>query len=291
MNNFYHQILKEVQQSCDLRVPLLKKISNHFENRFVIAFYTNFYSEGGIITDEDVEMLQNILLTRQVSKKKVLLIINSPGGDPLAAERFVKVLKEFSENDYWVLIPHMAKSAATVIALGASKICMFPSSELGPIDIQVSWEGELRPAYSILDAYETLLNKGIALKKEERIEPILQQLSVFDPTYVEWLKRVRELSKDIVIKILKNGAFASKSKKEIERALKQFIDPKETKTHGRPIYYSDINSKLKTLFYLIEDNGIIKTVMEFHTRIKCQMLSQKIDKLLETEEGQYVAKR
>ena len=112
--NFYHQILKEVQQSSDLRKYLLKKISSFFDSRFVVAFYTNFYSERGIIRDEDVEMLQNLLLTRQ-NNSKILLIIDSPGGDPLAAERFIKVLREYSENDYGVLIPHMAKSAAPLL--------------------------------------------------------------------------------------------------------------------------------------------------------------------------------
>jgi len=31
--------------------------------------------------------------------------------------------------------------------------------------------------------------------------------------------------------------------------------------------------------------------MEYHTRIKFQIKSQDLDKILETEEGQYVAKR
>ena len=168
---------------------------------------------------------------------------------------------------------------------------MLPTSELGPIDIQVAWEGELRSAYSIIDAYQKLLEKGIALDEKARIEPILQQLSVFDPTYIEWLRKVRELSADIVIRILKNGTMAGKSQKTIKKALKQFIDPEETKTHGRPIYFSDICPDLKCLFSLIEDDAIIKTIMEFHTRIKVQMDSQRIDKILETEEEQYVAKR
>jgi len=120
--NFYHQILREIQQDSELRKPLLSEISKSFEDRFVIAFYSNFYSEGGPITDEDVEMLYNLLLTRK-NKNQILLILDSPGGDPLAAERFVKVCREFSK-EYYVLVPHMAKSAATLIAFGGNKIFM-----------------------------------------------------------------------------------------------------------------------------------------------------------------------
>ena len=287
--NFYHQILREIQQDSELRKPLLSEISKSFEDRFVIAFYSNFYSEGGAITDEDVEMLYNLLLTRK-NKNQILLILDSPGGDPLAAERFVKVCREFSK-EYYVLVPHMAKSAATLIAFGGNKIFMLWTSELGPIDIQVGWEGRLRPAYTIIEAYEKLLEKGIALQKDARIEPILQQLANFDPTHIEWLKRIRELSVDIAIRILKTGIFSNNSPKWIKNVLKQFIDPEQTKTHGRPIYFSDISKKFQPFFDMIKKEELIKCIMEYHTRIKFQIKSQDLDKILETEEGQYVAKR
>ena len=60
-------------------------------------------------------------------------MINSPGGSGLAAERMINVLRSYSGiGEYWAIVPAKAKSAATMVCLGASKILMGPASELGP---------------------------------------------------------------------------------------------------------------------------------------------------------------
>jgi len=47
------------------------------------------------------------------------------GGDTLAGERVVNICRAYSgTGDYWALVPGRAKSAATIICMGASKIIM-----------------------------------------------------------------------------------------------------------------------------------------------------------------------
>ena len=65
------------------------------------------------------------------------VMINSPGGSGLAAERIINVLRSYSgTGEYWAIDPAKAKSAATMVCLGASKIVMGSVSELGPVDPQ-----------------------------------------------------------------------------------------------------------------------------------------------------------
>ena len=83
--------------------------------------------------------------------KNALLILNSPGGYIGPAYFISKCCQEYS-NLFCVAIPRRAKSAATLISLGADKIHMGSISELGPIDPQI----RKLPALALGDAVEFL---------------------------------------------------------------------------------------------------------------------------------------
>lgn len=288
-----NKIINEISQAASLRQPLLKKISRHFESRYVVSYYTSFSSPGGSISDGDVEMLTAFLSgsIQKIKNDGLLLLINSPGGDPLSAEKIVKICREFSNDNYWVLVPSQAKSAATMISLGASKLYLTPISELGPIDIQVAWKNRLMPAYSIIDAYDSLIERGISLKENERIEPILQQLQEFSAPQIESLRQTRELSSDIARKVTADGMFKDIEQDKIKKLLKIFIEPKVLKTHGRPIYYSDlkkIDSDNNFSIHLInKEDQIFQVIQEYHLRANLFLTNR--DKLLESVDSAYSA--
>ena len=64
------------------------------------------------------------------------MIINSGGGQIEPAYLISKTCKRLSKTKFNVSIPRRAKSAATLVSLGASEIHMGLLSELGPIDPQ-----------------------------------------------------------------------------------------------------------------------------------------------------------
>jgi hypothetical protein len=65
--------------------------------------------------------------------KKIDLFIFSAGGNTIVPWRLVNLIREFCE-EFCVLIPYKAHSAATLMALGANEIIMGPMAELSPID-------------------------------------------------------------------------------------------------------------------------------------------------------------
>jgi hypothetical protein len=68
--------------------------------------------------------------------KDILLILHSRGGSIEPAYLLSKTLKRFSRGKFAVAVPRRAKSAATLICLGADEIHVGMMSELGPIDPQ-----------------------------------------------------------------------------------------------------------------------------------------------------------
>lgn len=69
-------------------------------------------------------------------KKNILLLIESGGGQIEPAYLISKTCKRLSKSKFNVVIPRKAKSAATLISLGANELHMGLLSELGPIDPQ-----------------------------------------------------------------------------------------------------------------------------------------------------------
>ena len=92
---------------------------------------------------------------------RITLLLDSPGGDVDAAEKMVHLLHETcsqpsgSTGDLQVVVPNSAKSAATLIAIGADRILMSDSSELGPIDPQLLLSDDYSvPVFALLRAYD-----------------------------------------------------------------------------------------------------------------------------------------
>lgn len=70
------------------------------------------------------------------NKKNILMLVESGGGQIEPAYLISKTCKRLSKTKFNVVIPRKAKSAATLISLGANELHMGLLSELGPIDPQ-----------------------------------------------------------------------------------------------------------------------------------------------------------
>lgn len=86
------------------------------------------------------------------TEKDILLILQSPGGRIEPAYLISKTCKRLSKGKFSVAVPRRAKSAATLITLGADEIHLGLLSELGPIDPQIGGY----PALSLANALNKL---------------------------------------------------------------------------------------------------------------------------------------
>ena len=78
--------------------------------RTVITVFTSFRYPVAL-GDEDVEMVEGLLRTLNLSNG-IAIVINSPGGSGLAAERMINLLRSYSgTGEYWAIVPGKANLA------------------------------------------------------------------------------------------------------------------------------------------------------------------------------------
>ncbi len=195
----HKRVLNEQGQMHETRKVLFVSLEKELK-RPVITFFTSFVHPV-MIEDADADMLEGVLRKTDLSKG-LALIISSPGGDGLTSERIINICRSYSgTKEYWVIVPGKAKSAATMICLGASKIIMGSSSELGPIDPQIAITEDNKvkrfSVYNIVESYNELFSK--AVKEKGNLQPYLQQLSNYDEREIKEMKSAMALSEDIAI--------------------------------------------------------------------------------------------
>lgn len=94
-------------------------------------------------------------------KRDLHLMLHSPGGDGEIAVRLLRSAQARCK-ELTLIVPDEAKSAATLIAVGAHAILMGPASDLGPTDPQMrlgGGDGNLVAAKDIIAAVEDAASK------------------------------------------------------------------------------------------------------------------------------------
>jgi len=84
-----------------------------------------------------ISIFQDILINTEFENKPLDLLIYSTGGLGIAALSLVSLIREYVDN-FRVIVPIKAYSAATLIALGANSIFMLNSGQLSPVDVNIT---------------------------------------------------------------------------------------------------------------------------------------------------------
>jgi hypothetical protein len=283
------QVMNEQSQGPNTRTKLFAALEKEIK-RPVISFFTSFRYPVSI-EDADADMLEGVLRKMDLSNG-FALIINSPGGDGIAAERIINTCRTYSgTGEFWAIVPAKAKSAATIICFGSSKIFMSGSSELGPIDPQliISEDGKTVKrfsVYNVVESYDDLFSK--AINARGRIEPYLQQLSKYDERDIKEHRAALSLSEDIAIKLLSSGMMHNLSQKEIKKKIEIFLTPKKTKTHARAIYRDEAASCGLNIDSINEKCKMWELIYELYIRTN-NYVSTKAVKCIESRQHGFFA--
>jgi hypothetical protein len=107
------------------------------------------------IRASDLLGFHNLLIDKNFDELDVLL--QTPGGDIDAAFRFTKLLRH-SARKVNIIVPLYAKSAGTLMCLGADKLLLTYLSELGPLDTQIPevQDGDSPEYHSALNGFKAL---------------------------------------------------------------------------------------------------------------------------------------
>lgn len=280
-------VLDEQQQNHETRRKIFAELEKKLQKP-VISFFTSFRYPV-MIEDQDADMLEGLLQKMDLSNG-LTVVISSPGGDGLAAERIINICRSYSEtNEFTVLVPNKAKSAATMVCFGAKEIIMSPTSELGPIDPQLTLEidGEEKrfSVYNIVESDDDLFKK--AIKEKGNLEPYLQQLSNYDARDIKEMQSAMDLAEDIALKTLASGMMKGKSETRIKKDIKIFLTPEKTKTHGRPISPKEAESSGLNIKHEKLKSDVWKLAYELYVRTN-NYVSTSAAKCVENKDSSFV---
>lgn len=231
---------------------------------------TNNQLQFAMITRNDVFGFEDVLSSVDHQNKGDLLI-NSPGGEPNAAEKILIMCKKHFKEEFNTIIPDFAKSAATMISLGSDKILMGYSSELGPVDPQLQFPGETGksvtiPAQAFLSGLDYIRNRIKDKTNPDPLEMYLPVLNKIRPELITICDNSIEHAKELTEKWLSEGMLKDDEgqAKEVARLL---CEGKDYKSHGKVIDYEEAKNVLKLNVELIDkDSDLWKLIWELYCR-------------------------
>lgn len=188
---------------------LLKdKISNSdiLKNEDEIFFLYDSYEP---ISDYHLNAIYRIL--PKDKSKNLILFIHSDGGSIEPAYMLSKSFNKLKKSIFSVVIPRKAKSAATLISLGADEIHMGTISQLGPIDPQ--FKGF--PSLGLVNALERISE---LIKKYPTSSDMFSKYisNILDIRILGYLERINESAVQYAERLLKGRKFPKgKSAKDL----------------------------------------------------------------------------
>ncbi len=164
------------------------------------------------------------------------LLLHTGGGDMDAAEKLISMVRtRVGTGQLRVVIPDFAKSAGTLMALGADLIVMSDTSELGPIDPQIvladgNGNRISHPVQSYLDAYQ---DHSEALKKDPSNVVSQIMLNKLDPATIKVFQVAMKRARAVADKLLKEGML--KEEGTYTKVSSDLLDTKKWLSHGQMI--------------------------------------------------------
>jgi hypothetical protein len=214
-------LIREIQQTSDSKlICYVAGISAPVDREDVVCF---------------VDLLHNIRRGQNID-----LLLHTGGGDIDAAEKLMAMVrKKALTGQVRVIVPDYAKSAGTLMALGADRIIMSDTSELGPIDPQIvrSDRNGNRMRHSVknyLDAYE---DQRTALQKNPNDIAAQVMLSKLDPETVQLFTSIMTRAREFAENQLKRGMMQKGG--NWSQAVSALLNTTRFQTHGQPISWED----------------------------------------------------
>lgn len=203
-------------------LSLLKKIEKSRGSR-VISYITSNRQPGNLFSTKvasDIIPLFYEHLKLIGKTPKISLFLNTLGGDLNTPWPLVNLIREFCDQ-FEVIVPSDAKSAGTLICLGANKIIMTPLSQLSPVDPEGRFKRngkEIRLEVEDVLGFVDFVKEKIGLNEQASLSEALKLLcNEVDPTIVGSVNRTLSLIRRLSENLLKLHLTDISSQSQIEQ--------------------------------------------------------------------------
>jgi len=272
-------LIAVVKENLDRHIGEIEKALD----RDAVAIYGPIINGLEISVRDAIEKMDD-----RNEKKRVAIILDTPGGNVEVVEWMVDTIRTFYD-DVAFIIPNRAMFAGTIFAMAGDSIMMDYFSRLGPIDPQVFKDDRFVPARSYLIQYERMLDKD---REGKLTNAEYALLSKFDLAELHQFEQAEELSISLLKKWLakykfKNWNTTETRKGEVTPAMKEerakqianvLNESTRWHSHGRGISRKtlesdDINLKIDDFG---QNNPVQVTVRKYHHCLSDYMRTMNI---------------
>jgi hypothetical protein len=235
-------------------------------------------AESAMSMDAIRPLFEHLRALPQQPQPKIDLFIHSNGGDGIVPWRLVTLIRSYTD-EFTVLVPNRAFSAATLTALGANAVLMHPMGMLGPTDPTVSNifnprgpDGDLM-GISVEDvaSYVALVKEDVGIQHEdELIQAFTALTSQVHPLALGNVKRSTQQSRMMGEKLLRRrnppDALADHVIEDIVRKLAS-----ELFFHGHPINSREAREDVGLEFVQDAPTDVAEAMWELFERYEDEM--------------------
>lgn len=212
------------------------------------------------------------------------VLLHSPGGSAEATESIVELLRDrFSHIRF--IIPNVAKSAATMLAMSGETLLMDERSELGPTDPQMTFVQDGRtifaPAQAIKDQFRTAQDEiNGDPKKLPAWVPIL---GWYGPALLAQCDNHLALAKELVLKWLEQYMFAGDpdANQKAERIATYLANHNNFRSHGRRVGMADLQRLGANIHDMRTSPNLHEAIRDLYTAITLTFANTGAYKIVE----------
>jgi hypothetical protein len=290
--HLFASIINELNVNQDQllkRQVIIGKIEKELSSRYnapnrMISYIIRFGHPKAMIHSSDITAFDSIL-SSVTHAQEINILLHGPGGDGSIVEKMIEMCRghlPMRNGKLRVIVPNIAKSAATVFALGADSIIMGYCSELGPIDPQVlivnSGVTQQISALAFVESRDSLMEKiSEATKKKEPTTGLLTQLAGLNIPFTQEMANLIHFAENTATRLLDRYMLKEKIKNDTEREKKaKEIAGKLLSKELFPIHGHFINAKAAKddlgLEVDILDRTDWKLIWDYYIRSEIQMM-------------------
>lgn len=247
--------------------------------RNVITYYSGWMQKPTAadvsINDKDMNAFMEAVYKLDKSKG-VDLILHTPGGDIAATEKIIDYLHSIFKGDIRAIVPQMAMSAGSMIAVSCKEIIMGKQSCLGPFDPQIGGVA----CQSVLKEFEKAKED---IKQNPHALGLWQVMfAKYNPTFLVTCEQAIELSDDLADEIL-SKTFSDKTKRK--EILKAFNNNNTTKVHSRHISKEKCKSVGLNIIDMEDDQHLQDMILSLHHCYMIYLEQTIVTKIVENNIG------
>jgi hypothetical protein len=263
---------------------------HEYTDRNVIVYYSGWLEKGFLqrhgvtgfeVNDGDKNGFMATIHNMDRSKG-LDLILHTPGGEIAATESLVDYLRAMFGTNIRAIVPQLAMSAGTMIALACDSIIMGKHSSLGPIDPQIFGMA----AHGVVEEFERAKDE---IGNNPTVIPVWQPIiAKYNPTLIGEAEKAIKWANDMVSNWLVTGMFSETADPNAaaKNVLDELADHALTLSHARHISAKKARDELRlNVIDLEDDPHLQEAVLTVHHACIQTLNQTPAIKLIENQMG------